>query len=80
MDICDLFSVSLSKVFHLYSERFENSDGQIRHESGDVRDEKEGGIFVVGQYSYVGTDNKLYTVRYEAGKDGYKPTLTVTDL
>ena len=31
-----------------------------------------GGNNRVGQYSYVGDDGKTYTVRYSAGRDGFR--------
>lgn len=60
--------------------RFETSDGQARSEVGVVKEESEGGNHVVGQYSFPGPDNTIYTVTYQAGRNGFQPTLTVHHL
>ena len=52
----------------------------MRTEVGEVHEPSEGGIVVVGQYSYIGPDNRKYTVQYEAGKDGFRPKTFVSSL
>jgi len=45
---------------------FATEDGQIFKEETDVDGNR------IGQYSYIGDDGRTYTVRYSAGKDGFR--------
>jgi len=45
---------------------FATEDGTIFKEEADVNGNR------IGQYSYIGDDGQTYTVRYSAGKDGFR--------
>lgn len=44
-----------------------------------VKDESEGGNYVIGQYSFI-EKGKLYTISYKAGVGGFQPYMTVKDI
>lgn len=54
---------------------FETSDGISRQEEGHLIDQgtDNEGISVRGSYSYIGDDNKIYTVNYIADRNGFQP-------
>ena len=45
---------------------FATEDGTIFKEEADINGNR------IGQYSYIGDDGQTYTVRYSAGKDGFR--------
>lgn len=49
-----------------FGSAFAQDDGQV------FREESVEGNNRLGQYSYVGDDGKTYTVRYSAGRDGFR--------
>lgn len=48
---------------------YELSDGQSRDEFGSF-DNEAGILRITGIYTYIGEDNKLYTVQYTADENG----------
>ncbi|CRL02974.1 CLUMA_CG016256, isoform A [Clunio marinus] len=59
-----------------YAFDFEQSDGQKRDETGEVRNigtENEG-IAVKGSFSFVADDGQTYTVTYVADENGFQPS------
>lgn len=68
----------LSRTFsndgNAYKFGFEQSDGQKRDETGEVKlIEKESGIVMRGSYSFVADDGITYTVNYVADENGFQP-------
>ncbi|XP_059612614.1 larval cuticle protein 65Ag1-like [Phlebotomus argentipes] len=62
-----------------------STDDQSRDEHAVVLLQKDGDkeleIFdVTGSYSFIGDDNRRYTVNYVAGVDGYRANMTISDL
>lgn len=65
----------LAKI--LKEQRFNAGDGRtgaaFATENGQIfREESDGSGNRVGQYSYIGDDGQTYTVKYSAGKDGFR--------
>lgn len=65
----------LAKI--LKEQRFNAGDGRngaaFATENGHVfREESDEGGNRLGEYSYIGDDGKTYTVKYSAGKDGFR--------
>jgi len=56
--------------------RFEQSDGQVRQEAGEVRNAGAENEFVAvrGSFSFVGDDGQTYTVTYVADENGFQPS------
>lgn len=68
----------LSRTFsndgNAYKFGFEQSDGQKRDETGEIKlIEKESGIVMRGSYSFVADDGITYTVNYVADENGFQP-------
>jgi len=66
---------SLARI--LQEQRFNVGNDQFGHAAQQedgviIREESTQGNNRVGQYQYVGDDGKLYTVRYEAGVNGFR--------
>jgi len=66
---------SLAKI--LQEQRFDAGEGKFgsafAQEDGVVfREESSGNNNRIGQYSYIGDDGKTYTVKYEAGINGFR--------
>ncbi|KAL4706480.1 hypothetical protein ACJJTC_015678 [Scirpophaga incertulas] len=58
-----------------YQFEFETSDGTIRQEQGDYKnDTEQQGLSVKGSYKYVAPDGQQIQVSYVADKNGYQPT------
>lgn len=60
--------------------RYELSDGQIKSESGALKEVGEGDertqvIVVSGSYSFIGPDGQTYWVNYTADENGYHPVI-----
>lgn len=69
-----VLSRSFSNDGNLYKFGFEQSDGQKREETGEVKlIEKESGIVMRGSYSFVADDGQTYTVTYIADENGFQP-------
>lgn len=65
---------SFSNDGNLYKFGFEQSDGQKREETGEVKViEKESGIVMRGSFSFVSDDGQTYTVNYVADENGFQP-------
>lgn len=68
------------------SSSYSLSDGQSRYEKGVLTKVKTKGRIaelyeVIGFYSYIGADQKVYTVDYTAGANGFKATHTsITEI
>ena len=45
---------------------FATEDGHVFREETDINGNR------IGEYSYIGEDGKTYTVKYSAGKDGFR--------
>lgn len=61
----------------IQEQRFNAGNGRFGHagqqEDGIIfKEESTGNNQRIGQYQYVGDDGKLYTVRYEAGINGFR--------
>jgi len=61
----------------LKEQRFNNGDGRAGAAFATeneilFREESDEGGNRLGQYSYIGDDGKTYTVKYSAGKDGFR--------
>lgn len=56
--------------------RFEQSDGQKRDETGEVKNVGAENEFVAvkGSFSFVAEDGQTYTVTYIADENGFQPT------
>merc|ERR1711902_142465 len=66
---------SLAKI--LQEQRFNVGNDQFGHaahqEDGTIlREEATAGNTRIGQYQYIGDDGKTYTVKYEAGVNGFR--------
>ena len=66
---------SLAKI--LQEQRFNMGDGRFGHAATQedgvlIKEESSGGNNRIGEYQYVGDDGKTYTVRYEAGVNGFR--------
>ena len=60
--------------FNLGNDRFGHAAQQ---EDGTMtREESEANNNRIGQYQYIGDDGKLYTVKYEAGVNGFRSVTT----
>ena len=63
--------------FNVGNEKFghaaEQEDGVILMEQSDGNNNR------IGQYQYVGDDGKVYTVKYEAGVNGFRHAFTDRD-
>lgn len=69
-----VLSRSFSNDGNLYKFGFEQSDGQKREETGEVKViEKESGIVMRGSFSFVADDGQTYTVNYVADENGFQP-------
>jgi hypothetical protein len=55
------------------------SDGQTCEEIGTLLNQgtPEEELVVIGKYSFVADDGKIYTTNYRADKNGYQPKFTV---
>ncbi|KAF2890749.1 hypothetical protein ILUMI_15424 [Ignelater luminosus] len=64
-----------------YNFKFETSDGILREEHGEISDpESDNAILRVrGSYSYITPDGRMFTVRYTADDQGYRPEISVSD-
>lgn len=62
-----------------YHFSYEQSDGQKREETAELKDEgtENEALSIVGSFSYVGPDGKTYRVDYTADKDGFHPTISL---
>ncbi|KAK0161554.1 hypothetical protein PV327_010013 [Microctonus hyperodae] len=62
-----------------YRFSYEQSDGQMREETAEIKNEgTENEILsVVGSFSFVGLDGKTYKVTYTADENGFHPTITL---
>ncbi|CAH0407728.1 unnamed protein product [Chilo suppressalis] len=59
-----------------YNFEFETSDGTVRQEQGDYKnDTDQQGLLVKGSYKYVAPDGQQIQVTYVADKNGYQPTV-----
>ncbi|KAJ2946958.1 hypothetical protein O0L34_g16306 [Tuta absoluta] len=57
-----------------YNFDFETSDGTIRQEQGEYKnDTDQQGLLVRGSYSYVAPDGQHISVSFVADKNGYQP-------
>ncbi|KAL7049058.1 hypothetical protein ACKWTF_003576 [Chironomus riparius] len=58
-----------------YSFTFEQSDGQKRDETGEVKNagEENESIAVRGSFSFTAPDGQTYTVNYVADEGGFRP-------
>lgn len=73
-DEVTVLSRSFSNDGNTYKFGFEQSDGQKRDETGEVKlIEKESGIVMRGSYSFIADDGKTYTVNYIADENGFQP-------
>ena len=66
---------SLAKI--LQEQRFNVANDKFGHATQQedgviVREESNGNNQRIGQYQYVGDDGKTYTVKYEAGVNGFR--------
>lgn len=69
-----VLSRSFSNDGNAYKFGFEQSDGQKRDETGEVKlIEKESGIVMRGSYSFIADDGITYTVNYVADENGFQP-------
>lgn len=74
-DDVKIVSKSFSNDGKAYKFDFEQSDGQKRDETGEVKViEKETGIVMRGSFSFVGDDGQTYTVTYIADENGFQPS------
>lgn len=65
---------SFSNDGNAYKFGFEQSDGQKREETGEIKViDKESGIVMRGSYSFVADDGQTYTVTYIADENGFQP-------
>lgn len=57
--------------------RFEQSDGTIREEQGELRNagSENEALVMKGFYAWIGPDGIKYTVNYIADENGFKPTI-----
>lgn len=57
--------------------RWETSDGSKHEEQGQLKNQgaENESLAVQGQYSWVGPDNVLYTVKYIADENGFQPQI-----
>lgn len=67
--------VSMAKI--IQEQRFNAGNGRFGHATQQedgilVREESKGNNSRIGEYSYIGDDGKTYTVRYEAGINGFR--------
>ena len=62
-----------------YHFSYEQSDGQKREETAELKDEgtENEALSIVGSFSFVGPDGKTYKVDYTADKDGFHPTISL---
>lgn len=73
-----LISENLSEAYYfclIY--RWETSDGSKHEEQGQLKNQgaENESLAVQGQYSWVGPDNVLYTVKYIADENGFQPQI-----
>lgn len=55
------------------------SDGQYRKEKGMLKKVGQKSIMsVTGEYTFIGTDLKIYKVTYTADENGYKPKIHIS--
>ncbi|KAJ8732072.1 hypothetical protein PYW08_014802 [Mythimna loreyi] len=60
--------------FGTYSFEYETSDGTYRREDGGIIPGPEGNSLVVrGEYGYIDTNGKPYSMKYVADANGYQP-------
>jgi len=72
-DVTILFRSS-SRDENSYKFGFEQSDGQSRVETGEVKQiGEEKGMVMRGSYSFIGDDGQTYTVTYIADENGFQP-------
>lgn len=58
-----------------YKFGFEQSDGQKRDETGEIKIiDKEPGIVMRGSFSFVADDGQTYSVTYVADENGFQPS------
>lgn len=60
-----------------YSLRYVTAEGTIVAEKGRLIPNPDGAgrvMVVEGEVTYIGDDGKVYTTKYTAGTDGYRPT------
>ncbi|TKX27786.1 cuticular protein R-1 [Spodoptera litura] len=56
--------------------RYETSDGTYRREEGGVVPGPDGGAWVVrGEYGYIDSRGKPYSMKYVADANGYQPRI-----
>ncbi|XP_055695803.1 endocuticle structural glycoprotein SgAbd-5-like [Lutzomyia longipalpis] len=59
-----------------YQFTYELSDGQIRSETGALKDVGEERVIIVqGAYTFVGPDGQIYWVNYTADENGFHPVI-----
>merc|ERR1712038_1596749 len=66
---------SMAKI--IQEQRFNTGKGRFGHATQQedgviIKEESTGNNQRVGEYQYVGDDGKLYTVRWEAGVNGFR--------
>ena len=66
---------SLAKI--VQEQRFNVGNSQFGHAAQQedgvlIREESTDGNNRIGQYQYIGDDGKVYTVKYEAGVNGFR--------
>ena len=62
-----------------YRYSYEQSDGHKKEETAVLTNQgtEDEALEVTGSYTYQTPDGKTYRVDYTAGKDGFKPTITL---
>ncbi|XP_059612611.1 endocuticle structural glycoprotein SgAbd-5-like [Phlebotomus argentipes] len=81
----DLLTYRSSRTDKGYDFSYSTSDGQSRDEHGEFHRKNYGDtdddeyLEVRGSYSFIGDDNRIYTVHYTAGVNGYQAEVTVMD-
>lgn len=74
-DDVTILSRSFANDGKAYKFDFEQSDGQKRDETGEIKViDKETGIVMRGSFSFIGDDGQTYTVTYIADENGFQPS------